>query len=60
MQQKTDLDAIINALIHQRKYLEKQVTERHKAFQEAKAALKKMRDKKRKSENLSLLISKTF
>ena len=49
-QQKTELDAIITSLITQRKELEKQATERRKGFQEAKAALKKMRDKKSKSE----------
>jgi hypothetical protein len=46
-QQKTELDAIITSLITQQKDLEKQATKRHKGFQEVKAALKKVRDKKK-------------
>jgi hypothetical protein len=58
-QQETELDAIVTSLITQQKDLEKQATKRHKGFQEVKAALKKMRDKKNKSEKLLITEIKT-
>jgi hypothetical protein len=56
IQQRLQLDDKIKQLVQQWKELEKKVTERWKASLDAKAELKKMRDKKSKLESLSLLI----
>ncbi len=59
-QQRLQLDDIIEQLVQQQKDFEKQVKDRRKASLEAKAELKKMRDKKSKSESPSLLILRIF
>jgi chromosome segregation ATPase len=59
-EQKMELDNTISELVNQQKDLKEQVIERHKDFQRAKAAIKKLWDEKVSQMNPSLLSLKAY